>query len=105
MNKEIAKKVVDIVSEEFGVDREFVTQKSRRREFVYPRKAAYALMRRYCAYNLIDIAHYFGRKEHSTILHHIADAKHMLEHEYAFTSCYKRAEKRVRDMVLIENKR
>lgn len=100
MKYEIANHIVKIVSEEFGVGEEYAMTKSRRRVYVYPRKAAFMLMRKYCGHTLLDISAYFGKRDHAVVWHNINDGKHMLTYDDAFATAYGRAEQRVRKLVL-----
>lgn len=90
--------IVEIVGETFGVKNDYYKKKSRKRSYVYPRKALCMLMREFAAFSLMEVAEFFGKKEHTTVLHHINDGTHMLDYDDSFRMSYEKARRRIQTL-------
>lgn len=64
-----AEDVVDAISIEHEVTRDFATAKGRQRRLVDSRKALTYILYTYLNWTLVEIASYIGNKDHTTAIH------------------------------------
>jgi chromosomal replication initiation ATPase DnaA len=81
-------KIQTAVAEYYGISLGHMRSRSRDRNHVYPRFVAMLLARELTSSSLPDIAHRFGKKDHSTVIHGIRNAQKRIadddvaHHEY-----------------------
>ena len=63
--------IINIVSEDFGVNPEDITSKKRSAEFVLPRQVCMYLCRNLVDISLHDVASILNKKDHTTVIHGI----------------------------------
>ena len=63
--------IINIVSEDFGVNPDDITSKKRSAEFVLPRQVCMYLCRHLIDISLHDIASILNKKDHTTVIHGI----------------------------------
>ena len=71
--------IMDIVSKYFGVSKEVMKCKSRKREIVYPRQVATYLIHVTTTIPLYDISVFLGGKEHTNALYSFQTIKDLMD--------------------------
>ena len=68
---ELAKEIIDIVANHFGMDRKTILSKSRKTEILIPRQIATWLVRTKLNIGLVKIGEIFGGQDHTTVINSI----------------------------------
>jgi chromosomal replication initiator protein len=87
------KKIIQSVAAAWGVTPVDLISPRRGREVAYPRHAAFLLCKRYCDHmSLPMIGRAFGKRDHTTVMHGIANAERLLRESHSFAAKYAQAE-------------
>lgn len=68
---ELAKEIIGIVANHFGIDRKTILAKSRKKEILIPRQIATWLVRLKLNIELVKIGEIFGGQDHTTVINSI----------------------------------
>lgn len=71
--------IMEIVSKYFGVSKEVIKSKSRKREIVYPRQVATYLIHVTTTLSWADISTFLGGKEHSNAIYSCEVIKNLMD--------------------------
>lgn len=77
-------RIQDVVAAEWGVTSEGLRSKTRTKTLTVPRQAAMHLCRELLGLQLVEIGHRFGNRDHSTVIHSLERANHLLTTDEAF---------------------
>lgn len=78
-NNSRKEQVMKLVTEHFGVSKEVITSKTRKREIVYPRQIVAYLLHVTTTLTYFEISLFLGGKEHTTALHSVATIKDLMD--------------------------
>lgn len=89
------------VANHYSVSLENLKSKSRKREFVAARQVAMYFAKKYTNHSLKSIGHYFGGRDHSTVIHALQAVNDMLDTEPSFRLLFKNLQRKIKFSVSI----
>ncbi len=96
--------IIDVVCEEFGVDRESLLGSSRKRDISQARQIAMFLMRHYTNLSLPKIGDYFGGKDHTTVIYSCEKVSQLQRENLQFERQLQNLSQRLRVMANSRNR-
>ena len=93
--------VIRAITEEYQVDAEFVTSKSRDRRFIDSRAALCYILYTYLSWTLKEIGTLLGGKDHTTVMHN----RECFRRLYYCDEAYKERADRVLDKLMLSTKK
>ena len=84
------------VAAHYSVSLESLKSKSRKREFVTARQIAMYFAKKYTNHSLKSIGHYFGGRDHSTVIHALQTVNNMLDTEPRFKLSFKDIQQKIK---------
>jgi hypothetical protein len=81
--------IVETIAHKMGIERKDIFEGSRRRGIIEARRMAMALCRTYTKCTLQQIAYYFGKLDHTTVIHNVARHDEILSCEKAYREIVK----------------
>jgi chromosomal replication initiator protein len=84
------------VSEYFKIDISELKGKTRKKEIVIPRQVAIYFSKLYTNHSLKVIGHYFGGRDHSTVIHAMHSVEDMIETDIRFKSSIEELKKKLK---------
>lgn len=91
------KQIQAFIANEFGVESNFIENKSRKIKYTYPKKVLCSILYNKEEIVLDEIAKYMGYKDHSSVVFHIRDLENLYKQldgfrnkvDRSFTAAYK----------------
>lgn len=83
---EQAKDIIDIVAKHFGMSRELILQKSRKRTILLPRQIAMFIVRKRTSIGLVKIGEAFGGFHHTTVINSLTQINNDLATNQEYVS-------------------
>ncbi|NBW16765.1 MAG: hypothetical protein EBR82_53185 [Caulobacteraceae bacterium] len=77
--------ITDVVTNYIGIPKEFLFEKSKKRTIVTPRTLCMAFSREYTRATLKDIAKFYNKKDHSTVIHAIDNHRYLLDYDRKYS--------------------
>jgi chromosomal replication initiator protein len=85
-----------MVAEHHSVSVEDLKSKSRKRELVAARQVAMYFTKKYTNHSLKSIGNYFGKRDHSTVIHALQAVSDMLDVEPQFKASFKDLQRKIK---------
>ena len=83
-----AKRIINLVVQEFGISHYELMSKCRKRYIVLPRQVAMSLISNYTNLTLKNIGKLFGGRDHSTVLYAIDTVQNLCDTDKYFKAIY-----------------
>ena len=78
-NNSRKEQVMNIVTQHFGISKETLVSKTRKREILYPRQIVAYLLHTTTTLTYFEISLFLGGKEHTTALHSVGTIKDLMD--------------------------
>jgi len=78
-NNQRRDQIMDLISEHFGISKEVIVSKTRKREIVYPRQIIAFLLHATTTLTFYEISIFLGGKEHTVALHSVRTIQNLMD--------------------------